>query len=311
MSKRKNVFFNFFRSTTYDKDEEKNKRLSLKDMLEGIKNVYQKGEEEDLTDYKIIYTYNDEPAMLSEITYDVKLEVYHLVFERLVYNVPNRTSIDGASEAIALADNEYIGHEVSMIYDPENCVIMIQRNRDSLSPKGIERCLNNLVTQNELADNFDMAIITDPDAKRKAFNQRSYRKLHAKIDGAKADGLIEQLSNMLGHPGVSHNIDNVEIVLSSGVKKDDEIDDEYAKEVLKVFDPDESDDIKTLKVRSRAEEEERVQTIDLIEHKIEAFDTIKIDYNRKINSSSIFDKMTTLYLGNIDIEGVKSKLPGR
>lgn len=281
MSKNKNIFFNFFRSTTYDKQNEVNNRLDLQSLLERLRNTYREGEEKELTDYKVLYTYNDEPAILTKITFDEYFKVYHLVFERLVYNVPNRTSIDGDSSAITLADNEYIGHEVSVIYDPQNCVIMIQRNRDSLSPKGIESCLNSQILTNDIANNFDMAIITDPDAKRKAFNQSSYRKVHAKIDGAKADGLVEKLSEMLGSSTTSHNIDNIEIVLSSGTKKDDEINNDYAREVLEKFDP-EDDNIKTLKIRGRPEDDDRVQTIDLIEHKIEVFDTVKIEDRKSV-----------------------------
>src|SRR5690625_3566053 len=115
MSKTKNVFFNFFRSTTYEEESGINKRLELHELLDGIKREYELGEREEKTDYKIIYTYNDEPALLTDISFDVGYQVYHLVFERLVYNVPNRTSIYGDSEAIILADNEYIGHEVSVI----------------------------------------------------------------------------------------------------------------------------------------------------------------------------------------------------
>ncbi|GAB3801968.1 DUF6731 family protein [Virgibacillus kimchii] len=310
MSKNKNVFFNFFRSTTYNSVRGRNERLEIHELLESIRSSYAKGEKKGIPDYKIVYTYNDDIAMLTEITFDTEHQVYHLVFERLVYNVPNRTSIDGSSEVIRLEENEYIGHEVSLIYDPENCVLMVQRNRDSLSPKGIESCLNSQVLKYEIADNFDMAIITDPDAKRKAFNQSSYRKIHAKIDGAKADGLVEKLSEMVGLSERDHNIDNIEVVLSSGIKKDDEINDQYAKQILEDFDP-EDDDIKTLRIRSRPEDGDRVQTIDLIEHKIEVFDTVKIDDNRKINAYSIFDKMTVLYFGNEEFRGVKFNLPTR
>lgn len=70
MSKNKNIFFNFFRSTTYDKQNEVNNRLDLQSLLERLRNTYREGEEKELTDYKVLYTYNDEPAILTKITFD-------------------------------------------------------------------------------------------------------------------------------------------------------------------------------------------------------------------------------------------------
>lgn len=294
MRKSKIINFNFFRPTTFV--EGRNRYLSLTELFEQIRLRYQRAQEENETDYKVIYSYNDEPARIASITVDPESGIYHLIFERLVYNLPNKTTLHGESTAVELDEEEYIGHDVSVLYDSHNHIIMIQRNRDSLSPNGIESCLNTLVINNGICENFDMAIITDPNAKRKAFQQHAYRKVHMKVSGAKANGIVEQFSNIIGGGnGDDPNIDNIEIVFNSGTKRDDEIDNSYAKRLLEEYIDD--DDVKTLKVRGRSEDGQRVETIDLIDHKVQVFDTISIDENRQINPYRIYEIMLELYNG--------------
>lgn len=52
-----------------------------------------------------------------------------------------KTTIYGESIDVDLEENEYIGHEVSILYDPFHHTMLIQRNISSLSPSGIERFL--------------------------------------------------------------------------------------------------------------------------------------------------------------------------
>lgn len=297
MSISKVVNFNFFRPCTTE--EGRTVLLNLTDLFETVRLRYLNAKENNETDYKVIYSYNDEPARLSEISVDPSNGIYHLIFERLTYILPNRTTLHGDSTAVELDEEEFIGHEVSVLYDSEHHILMVQRNRASLSPSGIEICLHTLVNKFEVTSNFDLAIISDPEAKRRAIRQSSYRKIHMKVTGAKADGLIEKFWGKK-----NTGIDNVEIVLSSGLKKDDEINNQFAKEILEDYMDDR--EVKGLKIRAREYEGELVEPIDLIDHKVQRSASLSLDDSRQINPYRIYDEMVALYIG--EERGVRNKL---
>jgi hypothetical protein len=297
MAVSKIVSFNFFRPTTTE--EGHTILLNLTDLFETVRLRYQGARERGETDYKIIYSYNDEPARLAEISIDPHTGLYHLIFERLTYMLPNRTTLHGDSTAVELDEEEFIGHEVSVLYDSEHHILMVQRNRSSLSPSGIESCLHTLVDRHEVTDNFNLAIISDPEAKRRALRQSSYRKVHMKVTGTKANGIIERF---WGRGDIG--IDNVEIVLSSGIKKEDEIDNEFTKAILEDYIDDV--EVKTLKIRAREDEGESVEPIDLIDHKVQKSTMLSLDESRQINPLRIFDEMVSLYIG--EDRGIRNRL---
>src|SRR5699024_11023389 len=153
--------------------------------FEQVRNEYQKAKDRielglGPVEYKIIYAYNNEPARLSEVSVDSDSQYYHLVFERLDYQLPNRTTLHGESEALDLEDDEYIGIDVNVLYDSENHIFMIQRNRSSLGPSGIEIFLRTIINGyvGQIDGEFNLAMVSDTTAKRRAFNQNAYRKVH-------------------------------------------------------------------------------------------------------------------------------------
>lgn len=288
MSVTKRVGFNFFKPYTKNGDGEP-VLINLAKLFEEVRKRYLEARTEELDqEYKHVYRFNGEPARLANVTIDYDTQFYHLVFERLDYVLPNRTTLHGESKAVELEDDEYIGHDVSVLYDPVNHILMLQRNRSSLSPTAIEGCLRTLLHQFGVADSFDMVIITDNSAKRRALTQSSYRKIQLKVTGAKADGIIERWWGR-----APSGLDVVEITLSSGLKKVDEIDNAFSKEILEEFVDDE--EVMSLRVRSREEDESTVEPIDLIDHKFQSFASFKIDDDRQINPMSVFERMVVLY----------------
>ncbi|WP_438312204.1 DUF6731 family protein [Sporosarcina sp. FA9] len=299
MSVTKRVGFNFFKPYTKVEGEDPIV-INLARLFEEVRKRYLEARTEGLDqEYKHVYRFNDEPARLANVSIDYDTQFYHLVFERLDYVLPNRTTLHGESKAVELEDDEYIGHDVSVLYDPENHILMIQRNRSSLGPTAIEGCLRTLLQQFEVADSFEMALITDNSAKRRALNQSSYRKIQLKVTGSKADGIIERLWGK-----APSGLDVVEISLSSGLKKVDEIDNEFSKEILEEFVND--DEVTSLRIRSREDDESTVEAIDLIDHKFQCFAGFKIDDDRQINPISVFDRMVYLYSN--EENGMRNKI---
>src|SRR5699024_11199292 len=111
----------------------------------------------------------------------------------------------------------------------ENHIFMIQRNRSSLGPSGIEIFLRTIINGygGQIDGEFNLAMVSDTTAKRRAFNQNAYRKVHLKVTGLKANGIVEKFSR-----GGNKNVDSVEITFNSSTARNDKIDDDFAKEIL-------------------------------------------------------------------------------
>lgn len=291
MTKVKIVKFYFFRPVV--KRENQDILIDLRNIFEQIRLQYQNGRDNDDENYKIVYNYNNEPARLADIAVDVETSLYHLVFERLNYHqLPSKTTLHGDSQAVELEEDEYIGFDVNVLYDPADHVLMIQRNRDSLGPTGIEYFLNTTLHKyaNMNGAQFSLSVITDENVKKRAINQKAYRKLHFKVTGAKANGIIERLTGRNDDLG----IDNIEIILNCKPNKTAEIDQQYARQLLEEYVEDE--DVQKLRIRAREAEDSPVEAIDLFDHKLQASSEFVFISERYLNPISVFEKMKNDYL---------------
>ncbi|MGN8647901.1 DUF6731 family protein [Gracilibacillus sp. HCP3S3_G5_1] len=301
MAKIKKVGFNFFRPIIGDEDE----LFNFREIFEVIRRDYLDAKSEldngdDPGDYKLIYQYNGEPARLSEISIDQDTQYYHLVFERLDYQVPARTTLHGESRPLELQDDEYIGVDVSVLYDPFDHIFMLQRNRSSLGPSGIEKFLKTIIHNYTTLDefNFELAIVSDSSARRRAFRQSAYRKVHLKVVGAKANGIVEKFTTN------RTEVDSVEIVFNSKQAKHGKIDEDFAKNLLEEY--VESEDVKKLTIRAREQEDGEVEPIDLIDHKLQTFTQFDFRENRRLNPISVFERM--VYKFDQEDGGFKNKV---
>ncbi|NLO89928.1 MAG: hypothetical protein GX088_06360 [Clostridia bacterium] len=91
------------------------------------------------------YQYYDEESRLQKVFPDNLngTRIWGMQFLRIRKNlIPGIATDDGAYEPLELREGEYIGEEASALYDPQYSVLMLQRNRNSLSPTGIEAFFN-------------------------------------------------------------------------------------------------------------------------------------------------------------------------
>lgn len=286
MSRVKRIGFNFFKSMTQNEDG-RYVRLNLSPIFNHIIDQYQRARTNGDPEYKRVYSYNNEPARLSEINVDFNTQYFHLTFERLNYALPNKTTLHGESEILDLESDEFIGHEATVLYDSQNHILMIQRNRDSLGPTAIAAFIESLVVQANVSSNFSCAMVTDKTAKRRAFHQTSYRKITTKVVGTKANGLLERLFDT--NPGVA----SIEISFNSKAVKDAEIDQDFTLQLLEDFIDD--PEVERLRIRARENEESPVEPIDLINHKLEASQTVDLRTDRQLNTYKVFEYMVELY----------------
>lgn len=304
MAKLKKVGFNFFRPIVKIHSGE-DKLFNFTEIFEDIRKEYIKAKERIESgvgprEYKLIYSYNNEPARLTDISVDVETQYYHLVFDRLDYQVPNRTTLHGEPEALDLEDDEYIGIDVNVLYDSVNHIFMIQRNRSSLGPSGIEVFLRSIITgyDSEFNADFNLAIVSDNTAKKRALKQASYRKIHLKITGFKANGILEKLTGK----NDKVDVDSVEISFNSKSTRDGKIDNDFATEILEEYIDDE--EVLKLQIRSRETDDGIVEPIDLIDHKLQTFIEFDFKTDRQLNPITAFQRM----MEKFDEGGFKNKV---
>lgn len=294
----KNYGFNYFSIFTEENGVEK--AIDITNLLEEIRLRYL--ENQDGSEEKIIYNYKGEPAKLAGISVDNN-QYYHLWFERLLnYQLPIITTLHGDADEIEIDENEYVGHEVNVLYDARKNVLMIQRNRDSLGPTAIEAVLKMLVTESELASVFYTRIILDQSAKRRGLNKELVRRFQYKVSGEKAKSIVNKIF------GNDEGIQNIEIILTSGSKKLDTIDSDIITPLLNRLINDE--DVSKLQINGKETEDSRVEKIDLLNHKLQS--TLSFDYreSRRINPYKVFEKMLECYHGNVNegLSGMKNQI---
>ncbi|WP_075720845.1 DUF6731 family protein [Roseburia sp. 499] len=92
-----------------------------------------------------IFQYYQEEARLDKFLYNKVDDYWYLNFVRLRQTkLPVRAKKTEEATSMHLAEDEYIGEDVSAVYDCKNHILALQRNRDSLSANGIEQYLTEL-----------------------------------------------------------------------------------------------------------------------------------------------------------------------
>lgn len=173
-----------------------------------------------------------------------------------------------------------------------------------MGPSGIEMFLRTIINSyvGQIEGEFDLPMVSDTTAKRRAFNQEAYRKIHLKVTGLKANGIVEKFSR-----NGNRNVDSVEISFNSSTSRNDKIDDDFARELLEEF--IDHEDIQKLQIRSREEEDSLVEPIDLIDQKLQTFIDFDFREDRRLNPTSVFGRMIEKFDGeNEEGEGFKEKV---
>lgn len=150
-------------------------------------------------------------ARIDKISYDKNADLWCLRFMKLRdTNIPTKVKENAESEAFVLEDDEYIGEDVTMIYDKKSSVAMIQSNRFSLGISRIEELLN-YTNNDENIKIYVQPILMDKNIGRlKKSNYKHIEVSFANLNSwQEKDGktavslarLIEPLKNIGGYSG--------------------------------------------------------------------------------------------------------------
>lgn len=283
MSRTKVVNINVFYSCAI---EEKGicSYLSLQELFDTIREEYKSDNK-----FKVVKSYNFDPIRIKSVEVSEITGYYHIIMERLDDRPLSKTTIYGESTELDLKENEYIGHEISILYDPLKNAMLVQRNISSLSPSGVERFIDSLYFDyyEELA-NFKLVAAVDNRAKSKALSNDIFRKITLKVTGEDTDDLL------LGVSGTNYEgVESVEIIISTNRAKNAELDYGISKKILEDWVDD--DKVEKLSVKTKETEDAPIEEIDLLKHSLKR--TLKYSYQEgaELNAYRIYSDMENLY----------------
>jgi len=264
-----------------------------------IKSILDTAKDYDIADRT--YEFRGEKSRLQTV---IKREIdkrdcWELQFLRLreFGSRPGIANEEGEFHLIELEDDEYIGEEMAALYDDNLCVIAMQRNRNSLSPSGVEAYLNEIYP--------DAGIKLEPVLNldnKTIFNKtdfyRSFTISFADVKKTNVDeksslyNLVREVEN---YEGVTASIT---ISFGNKAKKGDSLNGPEMVKTINNFAGDKN--ISKFTVSKKDSEDARVELYDLVENTMFEFRSLAYNRSNPITHTRVFAEIESSY---------KTKLP--
>lgn len=241
--------------------------------------------------------YFDEESRLQEINcFNNRWELHFLRVRN--NNFPLVAHADGNVGYLdSLAENDGLGEDTSVLFDPQNCVIMIRRNKDSLPPSSISEFFTKII--NQVGTVIFFKPLVHPDAISLLKKEHLIRKVQIGVADVKnaSEKTKASLGSIISKAETSETPIYFNFSLGvpqKGSKKYSEI--PIYEETLGFL---EDPNVVSAEVRIKANQDALVETVDLIEQRIYSYSTFNSrDYNedaRKILHSTVINKMHLIY----------------
>ncbi|RGZ00198.1 DUF6731 family protein, partial [Clostridium sp. AM58-1XD] len=242
------------------------------------------------------FDYYQEEARLDKLKYNSIDKYWYLNFARLRQTkIPSTAKDDSQTEPLILLDNEYIGEEVTAIYDTNNHIMALQRNRDSLSSVGVEHYLNKALS----SDKYEIHLrpIAPLDLDIKLNRAKIYRKLSMKFANIPTSTFNGNRDSSFGRlldyfNGFSANA--AVLTISLGRAKKGTLDDEQVKETIGIL-RENKGLIANAELNIKEFECDPVDTVDLFSMKSHDFISLKLEKLETIKFEEIADEIHTKY----------------
>jgi hypothetical protein len=287
----KMVRFDYFQIYGIGYDKRHNAQYEDKFNIQGI---LEKASKIDAADRTYEYGNEDSRLHLVEVLKPINKtdNIWGMQFIRVRKNDrPGILKDDGSFDYMELADNEYIGEEVAALYDSELCVILIQRNKYSLSPTGIQTFFDSAWEENEI---FFKPVIT-PEVFNLLKKKKNYRSIHIKFANLRRHQ-VEEGKTLFG---IAKTINdflpiNADFNLTMGNNRSlDGLPEEEVLQAIELY----KDEKEVTKLEVKVlEDDGRVNAYDLIEDRVH--DNKSFTYSREalIDYKRVIDSMLATYL---------------
>ncbi|MBG9464068.1 hypothetical protein IEN91_11415 [Bacillus velezensis] len=249
------------------------------------------------------FDYRQEQARLETTYWDTELGFYFLHFVRLRdTNIPSTARATAQVEPLELEDDEYIGEEVSALYDEMNHVLMLQRNKYSLGPEGIEEYLNLIWDTEE--EQIYLRPICPPNVFDMARRSTEYRKINlrfADLSNINPEQTRNRLRSPIGNIFSSferYRGINAQVTITVGNTRNS-LDEETVNDTL--TDIEENAELfSRAEIARRADDDTSVELIDLFAHKAHDFGTFRVERRETLSHEAIAQQMWKIYSANED-----------
>lgn len=169
MQYKRNVRFQYFQIWSYPISDQGKPVGSgeLFDLVDWIDKIKKDGMEKKAIEVSGI------KARIECCKYEKNSEIWAIRFMRLRdTNIPSKVKENEEAEVIELEDDEYIGEDITMIYEKKSGLAMVQSNRFSLGISKIEELLSKTYGDSNIFINFRPIL----NKKAKEYSQKNYYK---------------------------------------------------------------------------------------------------------------------------------------
>ncbi|MFD1708929.1 DUF6731 family protein [Siminovitchia sediminis] len=245
------------------------------------------------------YDYRSEQARLDTAYWDPELEFYFLHFVRLRdTNIPSKARASSQVEPFELDDDEYLGEEVSALYDEDNHILLLQRNKYSLGPEGIEEYLNLLWDRDD--EMIYLRPVCPPNVFEEVRKASEYRRISlrfADLNVKASPRMIDKFRSPLGkiikgfdeYDGI-----NAQIIMTVGNNRSASLDEETVKDTL--IDIEENSDLfSKAEIAKKDDDDAKVELVDLFEHKAHDFGTFRMEKKESLNHYRVAEELWKIY----------------
>lgn len=262
--------------------------VNLDEFLEGLSNM-------SIVDRD--YEHEGEKVRVQVVSKMGDYWILQLVRKREGY-LPGKGTEAGDFNPLQLEDDEWIGEDVTILYDGIRNTMMVQKNKNSLSVMGIERMFNYFINDSEhilqlrpqyspignltnqpdytkIVTTFDMNRLNDE-------NIREYNWLYQAINGTRA-----------------MNASRITITITSGRKRGEE----YklnSNEIIRLPNLSGIEGLEKLDVYKKEEQDSQVEILDLIDNKLCDFDILEHSRINPITHERIKSSMICKYNNRIN-----------
>lgn len=275
--------------------KEKNDKTSSPDRLFDLRRWISKATKKSLE--ARTFDYRDEQARLDRAYYDLELENWFMHFVRLRdTNIPSKATKQSEVEPFELDDDEYLGEDVSALYDEDHHILMLQRNRYSLGPEGIEEYLNLLWDSDD--EYIYLRPIISPNIIKEAEKAEFYRRLNVRFANldpekfkTKSDSPLGEFIKTFGkYKGVT-----AEITVTLGRTRGTSLDRETIHDTLIEIEEN-KEYLQKAEIAKKDSQDTSVEVIDLIEHKAHDFAYFTLEKRSSLQHETVAYHMWKKYI---------------
>ena len=209
--------------------------------------------------------------------------------------IPNVSKVLGESKQLELEEDEYIGHQITVLYDEFHHVFMIQRNISSLSPSAVESFINTLFIE-KYGDSkrIEFSLILDNKKQQDVHNAEEYRDMTVRVTRESSKELFKRLFNEKSR---DLNIDYFEFKIKAKKHNDEYIANDIAQKLIRQY--ENSEDIEKLTVKAKISDQDNVSLVDVLNQKLSRQVEFTKNDRSELNTDEVFARMVDLYRNDV------------